>query len=329
MIKLNQSKDLALEYKKKLLNSNKVYRSPKKRIEEWIDSHPNPSIEKDIMSKIYNDLDNIIISTPAEIQDIVKEYNDSGLINTIIHARTKKLTAFGKEINEVFGYKRFRDGAKAVWLSKKLNIKSCVYCNTQYSLTVNHNGQNKMLFHFDHYYPKSKYPFLSLSFYNLIPCCASCNMSKTATEYHLDDNFHPYVDSLHKVAKYEIEKGNLTRYLLDLNEQEINIKFNLRKEFALDPILEKKLTHYKKEFKLETQYNQFKDVAAEIFLKALYYNSARKLELKNFFKKNKNVHLNKELIDRFIVGNYTEDKHLLNRPLAKFMKDLSEDLNLS
>jgi hypothetical protein len=34
------------------------------------------------------------------------------------------------------------------------------------------------------------------------------------------------------------------------------------------------------------------------------------------------------MINRFIVGNYTEDKDLLRRPLAKMMRDISEDIGL-
>ena len=31
---------------------------------------------------------------------------------------------------------------------------------------------------FDHFYNKSKYPLLAISFYNLVPVCGTCNHTK-------------------------------------------------------------------------------------------------------------------------------------------------------
>jgi hypothetical protein len=65
---------------------------------------------------------------------------------------------------------------------KNLEINCCVYCHTQGTYVVNEYYKRnhkphkkgdlkaqKAFFELDHYYPKSKYPFLCVSFYNLIP----------------------------------------------------------------------------------------------------------------------------------------------------------------
>lgn len=52
-----------------------------------------------------------------------------------------------------------------------LQLNVCPYCNRNF---VNQKGGVEI----DHYFCKSKYPLFTLSFYNMIPCCHSCNHSK-------------------------------------------------------------------------------------------------------------------------------------------------------
>ena len=63
---------------------------------------------------------------------------------------------------------------------KSLDIKVCPYCNRQYIFNVD-NGR-KVSAQFDHFYSKSEYPYLALSFYNLIQCCPTCNKAKGETQ---------------------------------------------------------------------------------------------------------------------------------------------------
>lgn len=58
----------------------------------------------------------------------------------------------------------------------QLDLTICPYCNRNYIFTI--NTRKNINAQFDHFYSKTKYPFLALSFYNLIPCCPICNKSK-------------------------------------------------------------------------------------------------------------------------------------------------------
>tara|TARA_R110002049_G_C8955322_1_gene546217 strand:- start:75 stop:494 length:420 start_codon:yes stop_codon:yes gene_type:complete len=138
------------------------------------------------------------------------------------------------------------------------------------------------------------------------------------------------MDSLDEIAVYEATNKSLALFLLDINknENQIELQLNLRKQFLGDLQIETKLKNYKSEFKVETQYQQFKDVVGETYLKGLYYNRHRKKELIDFFKKHNGTTLTQEMINRFIVGNYTENKDLLKRPLAKMMRDISKYFKL-
>ena len=83
-----------------------------------------------------------------------------------------------------------------------LDIKTCVYCNAQFAITaetepaqtpamIKKRGKRKgrkpnprpavlrANYELDHNMPKSLYPYLCTNFYNLLPCCSSCNRHKS------------------------------------------------------------------------------------------------------------------------------------------------------
>ncbi|WP_150452109.1 HNH endonuclease family protein [Arenibacter lacus] len=299
----------------------------KDRIDNWLTANVGHR-DEEIFLFVKNNLNRIIVAEPAELEIIIEEFDAKGYQKRILEASGKKLNKIGKELKDCFRYKNFRSSKKALWLSEKLNIKSCVYCNTQYSLTIRQKSGTKMLFHLDHFFSKEIYPYLSLSFYNLIPCCASCNMGKSDKSFILDDHIHPYVDSLDDIAKYSADPGSLIKFLLNINknEKEIRLLLELRNTHLGDLKYQRKLDNYKIHFRIEEQYDQFKDVVAETYLKSLYYNKARRKELADFFKSNYGQTPSDDMIKRFVTGNYTESKDILKRPLAKMMKDISEDL---
>lgn len=329
MIRIKKNKIKAEEYANLILTSKGNYQSVSDKLDNWLlDNlhHPNRTVIKCLRTHIKD----ILIAEPIQLEKFVKDFKSKGYHTKIYNSSNKKLTTLGTVVKDLFNYDGFRKGKKAIWLAKELNIKSCTYCNSQYTLTVKHDGDTKLLFHLDHFYPKSVYPYLSLSYYNLIPCCASCNMSKSDKPYVLNDNIHPYEDSLDEIAKYEATKKSLLQFLLDvnLNDNKIELQLNLRKTFSGDKGMEKKLNNYKNEFKVESQYQQFKDIVGETYIKGLFYNSSRRKELIDLLNKHSGTTLTNDMINRFIVGNYTEDKDLLRRPLAKMMRDISEDIGL-
>ena len=89
------------------------------------------------------------------------------------------------EIKKAFDYAGHRQKPDFMEHFKKLNIKSCPFCNNNY-IYFYEEGAKKFntLATLEHYYPKSKYPHLSLSFYNLIPSCNTCNSKFKGNETH-------------------------------------------------------------------------------------------------------------------------------------------------
>jgi hypothetical protein len=56
---------------------------------------------------------------------------------------------------------------------------------------------------FDHYLPKSKYPFVSVNFKNLVPLCHKCNSDRKGIKDPIEDGkkaFFPFSDNLHSIS---------------------------------------------------------------------------------------------------------------------------------
>lgn len=184
-----------------------------------------------------------------------------------------------------------------------LNISVCPYCNRQYIFGTDNN--HKVSAQFDHFYSKSKYPYLALSFYNLIPCCPTCNKAKG--EEHIEIN--PYIEGFENNGKLTIDSP--------LNCILKNADWEMR--FESDDRCKTNI----QAFSLDELYKKHKDYAYEIVLKSIanqkgYYN-----DLKMSFN---NLGITDELIDRIIWGNYLDDYQLSNRPLSKMALDIINQL---
>jgi len=64
----------------------------------------------------------------------------------------------------------------AYWLQQQLRVDTCPFCNRIYTSTLFRGNIRPA---FDHFYPKSVYPYLAISLFNLIPICDVCNKAKS------------------------------------------------------------------------------------------------------------------------------------------------------
>lgn len=94
------------------------------------------------------------------------------------------------------------------------NHNTCVYCNRQYTFNIIRDGgkndENRIARPaLDHWFPKSLFPLMSLSYYNLIPSCTICNSSVKSDEiWTLTTHIHPYLTAPDvPVFKFRYKKG--------------------------------------------------------------------------------------------------------------------------
>ena len=195
----------------------------------------------------------------------------------------------------------------------KHGLKSCPYCNRNYIFVVNKDG-NKLRPEIDHFYPKSIYPFLAMSFYNLIPSCQICNHTKKDKDAFKDKLKSPYEINFYDF-KFKYKPKNITFY---------QIKKNKYRDESFELLLNKTDSVEKNDeyFKLKLLYEQHKDIVLDLLLKKVIYSKSYIKELQDNFK------LKDDEIYRFLLCNYLKDEDLHKRPLSKLVKDISEDIGL-
>ena len=135
-------------------------------------------------------------------EDMPKSFGGNGKYKTMRQALEevidglKPLEADAKEIyKEIFDYGKFSGSNQSIsertayWLQKQLDVKVCPFCNRIYTTTLFNRSVRPA---FDHFYPKSTYPYLAVSLFNLIPICDICNKAKSNK---LDPIIYPYDES--------------------------------------------------------------------------------------------------------------------------------------
>ena len=218
----------------------------------------------------------------------------------------KKLyeSSFQKEVKFMKNGKLTKTDLKlGFWLAKELNIKTCPYCNRAYTFTVKANGTTRP--EFDHFRPKSKFPYFALSFYNLVPSCLVCNHLKGEKII----NIHPY----------EKEFGNEYKFQLD------PLEIMLKNEVSHVNIKPDENNANIGVFMLNELYNNHMDYINEIVDRAKAYNADYYDSLIESFHQ---MGAHPSEINRYIWGCYLDVAEQGKRPLSKLTKDILDQLDI-
>lgn len=347
----NTLASLSKLYLKKIENLIYKGKNPEERLNSILNSYKKLPIAPDRQEKIellddlIKDYNKLINGSVIELDKLIKKYNSKGYAKLLINNK-KNQTFFGKKISKVFNYKKFRSSDVAVWLARELNFKACPYCNAQYILSYDKTeiptkwyslfvktptirSTERALFEYDHFFPKSIYPYLGLSFYNLIPSCKPCNNKKLNTDTNIKGFVHPYHRSFHDIFEYDCDDKNTIDYILG-NKKIKNLEISIKPRNKHYPKQKERiLQNHLDNFDLGLVAQQHKDVIEDLFYKHQYYNPSRRNELKNIKIKGTNKSLfDDEILGRFVLGNYSMSKDINKRPLSKMMQDIGNKLDL-
>lgn len=146
----------------------------------------------------YNNIERLLIAEPKEL----KKLNDK--LTAKIARLPKDKHPEEKYLEYIFNYSGVltsSDKRKAYKVARMIGVNTCPYCNRQYTFTIvgadedEDEKEGKISRPaFDHWFPKTSNPLMSLSLYNLIPSCTVCNSSaKGQQNMNLKDFIHPYV----------------------------------------------------------------------------------------------------------------------------------------
>lgn len=221
---------------------------------------------------------------------------------------------------------------------RKLGIKTCVYCNAQFTTTscvqkITSAPKGKYLvkedpitcYDLDHNMPKSKYPYLCTNFYNLQPTCSSCNRRKGNRElgfslYYESDTDDP------RPLHFALAHKDILRFRTTNDFR--NIKAYLCNKGQSTPPSMADTTSLAGEFnsKLGVQaiYDEYSEIVEEILWNHKIYSNGLMTALA---KQLPSLGLNQFSIKRFILGGfYEKETDFLKRPFSVLKEDIWEQL---
>jgi len=258
------------------------------------------------------DLKEIILANTEELKEIVDIIEPR--ISKLTQRKTKNLY---NKVKYLFNYAtKYQSSAITPFFTENFDFRTCFYCNKDF--ITNFESKKKVsTFQLDHFYDKDTYPYLALSFYNLIPSCPTCNSKKVKGSANCFKTCEPpnsenfYFNEKVKFKLY-LNESCKDLHLKSKDDIDINLKENYSNEYK----------KYIEVFKLNERYKAHKDIVFDMIEKAELYPESRLKELQDL------TGIPFQQIKKDIFKLIDEDTDLSEKPFSKLIKDISEELGL-
>lgn len=265
---------------------------------------------------------------------LAKENDLLELINTIEN-RLDKLSVKHKEIiikkiKNLFKYKdKYQNASLTPFLTENFNFRTCFYCNKDF-ITNFKKEKHELVstFQLDHFYDKGTYPYLALSFYNLIPSCPTCNSSKvkgSKNTFEHDSNVGKFKNETciaPNDEKFDFHQKVKFKLLLDDSCKNLHIKSKDDIDLTLKEQFSDMYDKYIEIFKLNERYKAHKDIVFDMIQKAELYPESRLKELENL------TGIPFQQIKKDIFNLIDENEDLSKQPFSKLIVDMSKELGI-
>ena len=213
-----------------------------------------------------------------------------------------------KKLREEFGDKRSGYLVKTVYKEKfnkkafaeLINEKVCPYCNRNYVFNTEKLNSCQL----DHFFEKSAYPLLAVSFCNLTPVCPACNYNKGTEKLSYSPHNVSYSADELMTFTYDFQDYDITKRRISIKNKHMIMEDNLR---SLD---------------LEALYQSHNDVADDLYDMAQSYP---KDYIDNIAS---NLGVDYPTAVRWTLGVYYSEEDYRKRPLSKLVMDLSREFHL-
>lgn len=282
----------------------------------------------------------ILVAEPKELEKFAKDFEtkfESVLDDSFDHTTTRKgkikttSISFRKDLEKVFYYGEY-DKWKAYELASKIDVKVCPYCNRNYTFVLGTDANKGTRFQYDHFLCKSKYTYLALSFYNLVPSCNVCNSDlKGSEKFRTDTHINPYIEGFGSLFNFSIKPKNVAFVNGVADAYRIKLQKN-KKLIPKDPVEKQKVEERIKAmqrnacvFRLQELYNIHKDYVNELIQKSYVYKDDYVEDLYNNYP---DLFTSIDDVKRMALGNYIQESDFGKRPLSKLTRDIALELGL-
>ncbi|EJG0698674.1 hypothetical protein C4G33_RS05980 [Vibrio parahaemolyticus] len=144
----------------------------------------------------------------------------------------EEVNLFSNWINEFSGIFNYNAMSRVFGreITNSLDLDVCPYCNNEDIETINEVGAETRP-DLDHFFPKSKFPFLGLTLSNIIPAGTRCNQ-KYKSDKSMFDHVHPYIDGINQTTLFDFnyifdEGRNIDAINITVNKQNNELDNNL------------------------------------------------------------------------------------------------------
>lgn len=270
----------------------------------------------------------IITASPNELENFISYFENvfGATLDTIYKPRIapKKDILYRDDLLSVFYYSDY-DKWKAYEIAKKINLNVCPYCNRSYTFVIGRDLKKGTRFEYDHFFDKARYPYLALSFYNLIPSCHICNSNlKGSNKFDINNNIHPYLEGFGNDLLFTIKPKNIN--FINGENTAYRIKFKKGDKSNWDNKKIKSAFRNITVFRINDLYNMHKDYVNELIQKSIVYNEDH---IKDLYKKyNGTLFSSEDDVKRMVLGNYIVEDEYSKRPLSKLTADISKELGI-
>ena len=269
------------------------------KINNWVTGQfgPKYNLTKILMAD-HRHLDQIVkiyIKKPKAIPTEIDNFK-----NLYAYFRTTAKSPYKQANGEVYDGFTFARG---------IDLSVCPYCNRNY--IYNLPTIKKATCELDHFYNKSTYPFLALSFYNLIPSCKTCNYFKLDGKkayYNLHDN--SLTDS--EILKFSVQIMGAD--FMD-NEKDLKLCYDVHSKYW-DTF---------EDLQLKELYDRHIDQVQDLLKKEVLYKTEYIDQLVTDYE-GKLFKNREELISLLLSGNIQPEKLSL-KPFSKLTKDIWEQIS--
>jgi hypothetical protein len=231
-----------------------------------------------------------------------------------------------KKLKYFFNYDKFQSSITE-FFTKNFDFRTCFYCNKEF--ITNFDAEKSIsTFQLDHFYDKAKYPYLALSFYNLIPSCSTCNSKKVKGEkdaYKYDNKVGAFKNETCAAPNRQtFDFHNKVKFKLYMNEtcEALHVKSSDDIDIVLRELFSDDYDKYIEIFKLNERYKAHKDIVFDMIQKAELYPESRLKELQDL------TGIPFQQIKKDIFNIFDENENLSKKPFSKLTKDILEQLEI-
>lgn len=273
------------------------------KIDKLIDDN---NLGQDLENELNNIKDNIYLILVGSFKNM-KSFLNSKIDTQLVHRKDEEKTDDFKKYQIIFEnlYKSELSSSsfKKLFFDVFDNVNVCPYCNRNFINPIYKkerlgDDNQKWSPDIEHFYPKSIYPFLSLSISNLLPSCTFCNQIKS--------NYDTYETCK---SPYEMYDEDISFKFLPLDNQKRLISVECKND--------------KKNVELFNLDDLYHDVHSKYVNDIFLHINKHPMENRKYLKKFFSLSLDsQDKIYKKKFCNYYQEKDFNKQPLSKMTKDL-------